>query len=327
MKRFSHDWDRPALPGKAAGPTWRVAVLAGGDSAEREISLQSGAAVCAALHQAGHQTIAIDPAGRDLADIDWSRIDACFIALHGGAGEDGRVQHELDRLGVPYTGSGPEACRLAMSKSAAKRRFVECRVPTAPWIFVDADDARANLDARVAPLGYPLIVKPDAEGSSLGVALVETPSALQPAVDAAAAYGSRVLVEPRLHGREFTIALVGERALPIIEIVTPEPTFSYEAKYISSLTEHRFDFDLDTRTRVELLHAAVGAARAIGTRGLARVDLIAGRDGGARVLEVNTVPGLTPHSLAPLAAERAGWSMPVLCHGLLRECLAGVGVA
>jgi D-alanine-D-alanine ligase len=262
-----------------------------------------------------------------LVDIDWTQIDACFIALHGGAGEDGRVQQELDRLGVAYTGSGPAACRLAMSKSAAKRRFVECRVPTAPWVLVNEHDRQRDLRPRVASLGYPLVVKPDAEGSSLGVTVVDRAGDLESAVATAAAFGSKVVIERRLHGREFTIALVGERALPILEIVTPEPIFSYEAKYTSTLTEHRFDFDLDTRTRVELIHAAVGAARALGTRGLARVDLIAGRDGRVWVLEVNTVPGLTRHSLAPLAAERAGWPMPALCDGLLRESLVGAGVA
>jgi D-alanine-D-alanine ligase len=301
---------------------WRVAVLAGGESAEREVSLRSGAAVAQALAEAGHASVAIDPAGRALADIDWSRIDACFIALHGGAGEDGRVQAELERLGIPYTGCGPEACRLAMSKSASKQRFAECGVPTPAWTAIDANRPGRDLQKRVARIGYPLVVKPDTQGSSLGVSLVDGPEKLGEAIDAAAAFDALVIAERQIAGREFTVAVLGERALPILEVVTPEPVFSYEAKYASSLTEYRFDFELATRTRVELLHAAVGAALALETRGLVRVDVMVGHDARVGVLEVNAIPGMTLRSLAPLAAQRAGIPMPVLCDQLVRECLA-----
>ncbi len=314
---------------KATIPTtsWRLAVLAGGDSAEREVSLRSGAAVAQALADAGHRATAIDPSGRELAHIDWTPFDACFIALHGGAGEDGRVQQELEYLGVPYTGSGPSACRLAMSKNDSKEQFVECRVPTLPWTVVDSRRSNADARARVAPLGYPLIIKPDAQGSSLGIAVVDGPEALAGAIAAANRFDSLVIAEPRVLGREFTIAVLDERALPIIEIVTPERVFSYEAKYASSLTEYRFDFELDTPKRVELLHAAVGATKALGTRGLARVDLMIGHDGRVWVLEVNTVPGMTPRSLAPLAAQRAGLPMAALCDELVRQSLTTAGVA
>ncbi|MEX2114483.1 MAG: D-alanine--D-alanine ligase [Pirellulales bacterium] len=297
----------------------RVAVLAGGDSAEREISLRSGGAVAQALSAAGHETTAIDPAGRDLADIDWSPFDACFLALHGGAGEDGRVQQQLEQLGVPYTGSGPEACRLAMSKAASKRRFVECGVPTLPWVSIDAHDALVDACECVAPLGYPLVLKPDAQGSSLGVAVVESSASLLDAVDTAGAYDGMVLAEPQVVGREFTIAVLGERTLPILEIVSPERVFSYDAKYVSSQTQYCFDFELATSLRARLLIAAAGAARALGTRGLVRVDLLLGPDERAWVLEVNTTPGMTARSLAPLAAERAGLPMIALCEELLRQ--------
>ncbi len=257
-----------------------------------------------------------------LADIDWSAIDACFIALHGGAGEDGRVQTELERLGVPYTGCGPEACRLAMSKSASKQRFAACGVPTPAWTTVDAQRPGKNLAKQIAKIGYPLVIKPDTQGSSLGVSLVDRPEELGEAIEAAAAFDPHVIVERQIAGREFTVAVLGERALPILEIVTPERVFSYEAKYASSLTEYRFDFELATRTRVELLHAAVGAALALETRGLVRVDVMVGQGGRVGVLEVNAIPGLTPRSLAPLAAQRAGIPMPVLCDQLVRECRA-----
>lgn len=307
--------------------TLRLAVLAGGDSPERSVSLRSGAAVVEALSEAGHQPTLIDPAEQRLAQVDWSEFDACFIALHGGAGEDGRVQRTLARLGVSFTGSGPEACRLAMSKCASKERFVEHHVPTLPWAMLDAQDLTADLRARIARIGFPLVVKPDAQGSSLGVCVARAAEELPGAIAAAAEFDSIVLVEPFVQGREFTVAVLGDRALPMIEIVSPEPLFSYDAKYASVQTEYRFDFELPTRTRVELLHAAVGACRALGTRGLARVDLMVGNDAQVNVLEVNTVPGMTERSLAPLAAQRAGWPMARLCDDLVRECLFTAEVA
>ncbi len=167
----------------------RVAVLAGGDSPEREVSLRSGAAVYQALATAGYEAITIDPAGRRLADIDWASIDACFVALHGGAGENGQVQQELERFGVPYTGSRPDACRWAMSKSKSKQRFTQRKVPTLPWAVIDTHDAIADPRAQVSRLGYPLVVKPDEQGSSLGVTVVDDPQTLCAAVETAAAYG------------------------------------------------------------------------------------------------------------------------------------------
>ncbi|MGD9722604.1 MAG: D-alanine--D-alanine ligase [Pirellulales bacterium] len=309
------------------GRPLRVAVLAGGDSAEREISLRSGAAVAQALCEAGHQTVAIDLAGRDLESVDWTRIDVCFLALHGGAGEDGRVQQQLSRLGVPYTGSGPDACRLAMSKTASKQRFVERGVPTLPWATIDVYDALSDPLTRCEPLGYPLVVKPDGQGSSLGVAVADDAQSLAAAVEAASLYDEFVLVEPLVRGREFTVAVLGERALPMIEVVSPARVFSYEAKYASAQTEYRFDFELPTRTHAALLVAATGAAQALGTSGLVRVDLMVGDDQRVWVLEVNTIPGLTPRSLAPLAAQRAGLPMAALCDALLRHCLETAEVA
>ncbi len=159
-------------------PRLRVVVLAGGDSAEREVSLRSGVAVAEALKAAEHQIRVVDPGECALDSVDWSTADACFIALHGGAGEDGRIQQQLDDLGVPYTGSGPEACWLAMSKSAAKERFVAQGVPTPAFVKIEPSEAPADVAARVEPLGYPLIVKPDGEGSSIGLSLVERPAGL-----------------------------------------------------------------------------------------------------------------------------------------------------
>ena len=305
----------------------RVAVLAGGDSAECEVSLRSGAAVADALVAAGHRVTAIDPALAPLTQVDWRDFDVCFLAMHGGAGEDGRVQQELERLGVPYTGSGPAACRLAMSKSASKERFRECRVPTPPHVRIDAGDSLAGIAVRVAPLGYPLIVKPDGQGSSLGIAVAENADDLPRSVAEALSRDDACLAEPLIRGREFTVAVLNDRALPIIEIVTPERVFSYDAKYHSSLTEYRFDFELPTPLRTEILHAAVAAALALDTRGLVRVDLFVDHAGQVWVLELNTTPGMTARSLAPQAARRAGLDLPALCDGLVRQCLKTAGAS
>jgi D-alanine-D-alanine ligase len=307
------------------GSPLRVAVLAGGDSAERAVSQRSGLGVVAALEAGGHQAKLIDPAARPLDEVDWQEYDACFLALHGGAGEDGRVQAELARLNVPYTGSGPEACRLAMSKKASKQRFISAGVPTPPFVSITADDELAVVARRVAALGYPLVVKPDDQGSSVGVAIAAESAELPQALAEARTYGGACLAEPFVQGREFTVAMLDDRPLPLIEIVTPEQVFSYDAKYHSSLTEYRFDFQLSSELRTRIERAATGAALALGTHGLSRVDLMLGHDSAVWVLEVNTIPGMTVRSLAPLAAARAGIDMPELCALLVRRSLTLAG--
>jgi D-alanine-D-alanine ligase len=300
---------------------WRIAVLAGGDSPERAVSQRSGAGVAAALQSAGHTTALVDPARIPLASVDWSQFDAAFIALHGGAGEDGRVQAELAQLGVPYTGSGPEACRLAMSKLASKQRFASEGVPTLPFVWIATDDSLARISRRVSTLGYPVIVKPDDQGSSVGLAIAEDSSELTLAVAEARTFGGNCLAEPLVRGREFTVAMLDDRPLPLVEIVSPERVFSYDAKYHSSLTEYRFEFELADSTRSAIEAAVVGAVRAVGAQGLSRVDVMLGPDGAVWVLEINTVPGMTVRSLAPLAAARAGIDMPELCTLLVRRSL------
>jgi D-alanine-D-alanine ligase len=303
----------------------KIVVLLGGESAEREVSLRSGAAVTEALKAAGHEVLAVDPAHTPLPQLEWRGVDACFIALHGGAGEDGRIQQQLERLAVPYTGSAPEACRLAMNKCLAKERFLDQSVPTAPFVRIEPGDTPAQVSRRVASLGYPLVIKPNCQGSSIGVVVVDDERQLADRLAEARRHDAVCLAEPRIVGREFTVAVLDDRALPLLEVVSPEPLFSYDAKYQSSLTEYRFDFELDPRRRVEIVHAAVAATRALGTAGLVRVDLMLAHDGHAYVLEVNTVPGMTPRSLAPLAAAKAGLEMPALCDRLVRQCLISAG--
>lgn len=303
-----------------------LVVLAGGDSAERDVSLRSGAAVAKALVVAGHSVQTVDPADGPLAERDWRGVDACVIALHGGAGEDGRVQQTLEDLRIPYTGSSPAASRLAMSKSQSKLRFADEGVPTTPFVLLGPEVSACEAADRVASLGYPLVVKPDNQGSSIGVAVVNRPAELAAALGEARRHDANCIAEPLIVGREFTVAVLGDRALPLIEVVSPERFFSYTAKYQSSLTEYRFDFELLPRQRVEVLHAAVAAARALGTAGLVRVDVMLSSAGEVWVLEVNTIPGMTVRSLAPLAARQAGLEMPELCDLLVRDCLAAAGV-
>jgi D-alanine-D-alanine ligase len=299
----------------------RVVVLAGGDSAEREISLASGRAVVDALTTAGHQPHWIDPASRDLANLAWSDFDACFIALHGGAGEDGRIQAQLDSLGICYTGSGPAASRLAMSKSAAKELFVSTGLSTAPYRLFDCEGERPLGSHSLDDLGFPLVVKPDRQGSSLGVGFAADHAELGRRIAEARQFDTHVLVERWIDGREFTVAVAGCQALPIVEIVTPRGLFDYEAKYESALTEYRFDHGLSETTADRITDLALSAVQAIGCTGLVRVDLMLDTQGRAWLLEVNTVPGLTEHSLAPKAAAQAGITMPELCTWMLHEAL------
>jgi D-alanine-D-alanine ligase len=299
----------------------RVVVLAGGDSAEREVSLASGRAVARALAAAGHQIEVVDPATTDLAAVDWSDLDACFMALHGGSGEDGRIQSRLENLGVAYTGSRPAACQLAMSKSAAKQRFVMAGVPTAEYVVLHADCTRDAVCLCDEGVGFPLVVKPDCQGSSIGVGFAQDAYELQARVAEARRFDAAVIAERWIDGREFTVALLGRRPLPLLEIVTPRGLFDYEAKYESALTEYRFEHGLPPAVAESLTTVAVGAAESLDTSGLVRVDLMLDRCGRPWVLEVNTVPGLTDHSLAPKAAARAGLDMIGLCSWMIDDAL------
>ncbi len=297
----------------------RVAVLAGGDSAERNVSLASGRAVTWALNAAGYLAEMIDPAAIGLYQIDWSRFEACFIALHGGAGEDGRVQAELESLGVPYTGSGPAASERAMSKSATKERFIAAGVPTAEYYVIDGDDGLSAALAWAEAIGFPLVVKPDREGSSIGVGYAADAAQLGACVAEARQFDSVALAERWIDGREFTVAVLGREPLPTLEIVTPRGLFDYEAKYESALTEYRFEHGLSTTVAQRLTDIAVAAAESVDTSGLVRIDLMFDRYSQPWVLEVNTVPGLTDHSLAPKAAAQAGLTMADLCRWMIED--------
>jgi D-alanine-D-alanine ligase len=283
----------------------RVVVLAGGDSAERPVSLASGEQVAAALAEAGNRVEVLDPAVSAIETFPWQRFDACILALHGGAGEDGHIQERLEALGVPFTGSGSRASRLAMCKSASKERFFQVGVPTQPYVLLHRADTEADIAGKTAALRFPLVVKPDSQGSSLGLGLARTADELQAAVRSALALDAFVIVEPFIVGREFTVAILGRQPLPLL-----------------AMTEHRFETGLLPETAAEIEEVAVASAEALGTSGLVRVDLILDRMARPWVLEVNTIPGMTPHSLAPKAAAQAGMPLAALCEWMLEDCLA-----
>lgn len=298
----------------------RVAVLAGGPSAERVISLKSGAAVSRALAEIGHTVFEIDPAVCRLDDYDWGSIDAAFIALHGKFGEDGQVQQLLENAGVAYTGSGAMASRLAFSKSAAKERFIQHQVPTAPYVLIHESDTPHRIGQQAAQLGYPLAVKPDTQGSSLGVSIIRGADELPAALTRCFHYDAFGLLEKAAFGSEWTVGLIDERALPAIRIRTERAFFDYDAKYEDSATRYEFDAPEEDVERV--VATARSACAALGTCGLVRVDLIHDDSGCPQVLEVNTVPGLTDHSLVPKAAARLGMSLGALCQECLQAALA-----
>lgn len=302
-------------------PSRRIAVLAGGESAERAISLQSGAECAAALRAAGHSVTVIDPATENLDRYDWDRIDVAFLALHGTFGEDGGVQQILERRGVVFTGSSAESSRLAFSKSAAKECFALAGVPTPPATVIHESDSLTGIAACADQLGFPLVVKPDAQGSSLGVTLVSHPDDLPDAVSQCFCFDACGLLESAVAGQEWTLGVIDDQPLPLIRIGTNHTFFNYEAKYQDEDTRYEFA-DLDPELSERLTATGLAACRAVGTRGVARVDLILDDTGSPTVLEVNTIPGMTNHSLVPKAAARIGLSVSDLCNLMVARALA-----
>ena len=257
--------------------------------------------------------------------IDWEAFDACFVALHGGAGEDGRVQAQLERFQVPYTGSGPEASALAMNKSLAKSRLLECGISTLPFVRFNAPDKALGIDDhlldQLKQLNFPLIIKPRSQGSSLGISVTKALIELEKAIEVAAEFENELIAEPFVAGREFTIAILGRRPLPLIEVVADRDVFDYQAKYFNNSTRYLLDTNLPSQLSHKIYETAINAAQAIGAEGLSRVDLMLDYRGNVWVLELNTIPGLTDHSLAPRAAAAAGISIPSLVDWMVRDAV------
>jgi D-alanine-D-alanine ligase len=354
-----------------------ILVLMGGSSAEREISLKTGAGIVAALRRQGHHVLAGDPgtgrlvtgerlalegggekpaAGAEgaraasserlpalaehthalLRAREASDIEVVFIALHGGHGEDGTMQALLELAGKPYTGSGPLASGLAMDKVMAKRLFVWAGVPTPEWVDLPVAEARA-LGAAASPVadgpaapppalerlgGLPIVVKPVDQGSTIGVSIVQAWSELPGAVEVAAAYGERVLIERYIPGRELAIGILGDRALPVVEIEPTKGVYDYECKYTKGMSRYTCPARLEDAVARRVEAAALGAFRVLGCADFGRIDVRLDPGGHPHVLEVNTIPGMTETSLLPMAARALGLSYEALVERMCELALA-----
>ncbi len=287
----------------------KVAVLLGGRSAEREVSLMSGTAVLEALQRQGVDAHAFDTGTQTLTDLADEQFDCAFIALHGRYGEDGTIQGALDLMGVPYTGSGVMACALAMDKWRAKLVWRASGIPTPRFEMLDTE---SNFMATADSLGLPLIVKPAREGSTIGLTKVSSAKAVAGAYREAAKHDSMVLAEQFVDGPELTTAILDDEALPLVRIEAPDGNYDYDAKYFSNETRYFCPAGVDAGLEDRVKRISVDAFRILGCKGWGRVDVMIDADGEPWVLEANTVPGMTGHSLVPMAAKVAGLSFDQL---------------
>ena len=309
----------------------RVGVLYGGRSSERDISLLSGTAVLRALLQCGVDAAGFDPGTRSIAQLESAGFDRVFLVLHGRFGEDGAIQGVLEMLRIPYTGSGVQASAIAMDKVTTKKIWESIGLPTPAWASFRAGDTPPRDLAR---LGKELVVKPVSEGSTFGVTKLagDDRAALDAACAEALKFDSRVLIEERICGRELTCALLGEganaRALPLVEIRAPQANYDYHNKYFSDATEYLCPAPLDADLSEQISRICLRAYQAIGARGWGRIDVMLRTEGGAEhpyLLELNTAPGMTDHSLVPMAARAAGMSFSQLVLQILEQARLEIG--
>lgn len=309
------------MSGKGLG---KVAVMLGGSSAEREVSQKSGGAVLAALGRAGVDAQAFDPSQRPLSALKEEGFSRVFIALHGRGGEDGTLQGALDLMGIPYTGSGVLASALAMDKWRSKLCWQAAGLPVPEFALLDE---KSDFAAVAATLGLPLFVKPANEGSSIGVSKVKAAGELRTAYAAAAEHDKLVIAERFLCGGEFTVAVLGDgtdlRALPPIRIVPAGEFYDYEAKYFRNDTEYRVPCGLPEAAVSEMQDLALKAFAVLGGRGWGRIDVLLDADGRPYCLEANMAPGMTDHSLVPMAARSAGLSFEALVVRILELATYG----
>jgi D-alanine-D-alanine ligase len=305
----------------------KVAVLKGGRSLERVVSLRSGARVEDALERLGHEVVALDVGGDLVKRLEAERPDVAFVAMHGVGGEDGTAQELLEILGIPFTGPGAAACARCMDKSQAKSAIREAGLPTPDW-FAFSQTAFRELGAADAlgrlelSLGFPLVVKPSRGGSSLGVKFAAGPSEVPQALVSAFSYDDRVLLERFVAGRELAVSVLGDEALPIVEAIPEQgDSYDFEARYEIGRTRFVCPAELDPAQAAAVIEAALATYRALGCSGFARVDLILGPD-GPQILEANAIPGLTDTSLLPQAAEAGGMSFEQLVERILELALA-----
>ena len=306
----------------------KVGVLFGGKSAERDVSLMSGKGVHEALQSCGVNAHLFDTGTRSLAELAHERFDRVFIALHGRYGEDGTIQGALELLGVPYTGSGPMASSLAMNKIMTKRIWLEAGLPTPGYSTLrDASDLSPALDK----LGLPMMLKAPHEGSTLGIVKVSSKAQLQPAYQEVSGFDREILAEQFVSGRELTVAILGRddqaHALPVIEIVAPQGNYDYEHKYFSDDTQYLCPAPIEAELARKVSAMCVKAYRALGCEGWGRADVILDAQSRPWLLEMNTSPGMTGHSLVPMAAKAVGMSYPDLCLRILSSASCKVGRA
>lgn len=334
----------------------RITLLTGGTSSERDVAIASAAQVTAALRGLGHEVAVVDTArgvipereeggffgtGVGSAPPDLEALaalergllvsglgnlpavrqaDVLFLALHGGWGEDGTLQAVLDVIGIPYTGSGPLGSAMAMDKDISKRLFRAAGIPTADWLMAPADTVEVE-----ATLGWPVVVKPSRQGSTVGLSVVEEAAGLAPAIAEARRHDEEVLIEAFVPGRELTVGVLGDVALVVGEIIPSKAIFDYECKYTPGMSQEIFPANLDSATETECRRLGLAAHRALKLQGYSRADFRLTPDGRLFCLEVNTLPGLTATSLLPQSAAAMGLSFPALCEAICMAALAGAG--
>ena len=302
----------------------KIGVLMGGPSSEREISFKSGRAVEEALRSSGLNVVAID-VDKDIEErLKEEGVEVAFIALHGKYGEDGTIQALLESLVIPYTGSRVEASRMAMDKVASKEVFFRNEIPTPDFYVLKKENKKEIVLSQLlrhSTIKVPVVIKPTREGSTIGVSVVKKEEDFLPALDKAFQYDDKILLEEYIDGREVTVSILNGSALPIIEIVPRHGFFDFEAKYTNGLTKFKVPAPLTKELYGKTQEIALQSHRALGCRGMSRVDMKVSRKGKPYVFEVNTIPGLTPLSLLPMAAQAAGMSFPELCRKLIEIAL------
>ena len=298
----------------------KIGVLMGGPSQEREISLKSGAAVSSALMELGLEVARIDIKTDDpqeaISAVKREKINCAFLALHGRFGEDGSIQEILETIKLPYTGSGVAASRLAMDKTASLGLFKSCGL-CVPDYEVIGKNERGSAHALSLRFGLPLVIKPAAQGSSIGLSIIRKLEELEESIDLAFSSGDKIIMSEYIPGREMTIGILDEEPLPVVEIIPKKGFFDYEAKYKQGMTNYEVPAKLDKGTAENIKSAALSAHKALGCFGCSRVDIILGKNGIPYILEVNTIPGMTATSLLPKAANAAGIGFAALCLKLI----------
>lgn len=304
----------------------RIGVLAGGTSAEREVSLKSGNAIYNALLNLGYDAVFIDVSDNICEDLKKENIEIAFLALHGGHGENGAIQGLLEVMGIPYTGSGVLSSALAMDKEASKKIFIYHNIPVAPFVVVNREQLgeRINPQLITAVVDFPLpwVVKPVAEGSSIGVNIVKAgEDNIDNAVQSAFSYGRKIIIEEYISGKEVQIGVLGQTVLGGVEVRPSKEFYSYEAKYTPGLTQYILPPEIDDYAYETLKDVALKAHNALGCKGATRVDFILDESNEPYILEVNTIPGMTETSLLPKIAKLTGLEFPDLIEEILKQTL------